>query len=383
MDIKTDFSEFEEPYAEETGHGGAEGLSEFVADLPLPSPPEIFERLEALGYKGQEPQRRAMSLMAYRHVRRLKRMYVEGTDRRLLPPKQNYLLVGPTGCGKTYLVELLFQHVFQLPTVILDITSFTESGYVGDDVRTVLTRLIDAAGGDQALASCGVVCLDEFDKIASSTSNARFAGQGTTKDVSGYGVQRELLKMFEGADVSVPMDYGFSQFGYRAEFSTRDVPFVACGAFAGMDELLKATRAGIGFRNAAEEEDASTLSLDEVGSFHKYGFLPELIGRFSRIVNFPSLPVETLRQILHENVLPQFVGEFEAEGLKLSVTEAALEHLIARSIKRGTGARGLNAELVAAVERAAFDNFAQTRGAEVVIGVSRGRLESEIRSPGS
>ena len=355
-----------------------EDLREFIAAVPLLAPIAISDELEKLGYKGQTDQRRALSLMAYRHVRRLKRIHVDGQDWSDLPPKQNVLMLGPTGCGKTYLVELLFQHILNLPAVVVDITSFTESGYIGDDVRTILTRLIINADGNPDLASCGVVCLDEFDKIASSGSTARFAGQGTTKDVSGYGVQRELLAMMQGANVVVPMDYGFSEYGTRIELSTRDIPFIACGAFSGMDELLSENRSNIGFR-ISPNGDSSQLSLEEVGSFQKFGFLPELIGRFSRIISFPSLPTDTLRQILVENVLPQFKNEFKGEGLELTVTEGAIDHIIARSERRGTGARGLQTELVAAVERAAFETFMSRSDVEVVIDVKAGQLTSEVR----
>lgn len=366
--------------AEEFFRQRDEAMREYVEALPIMPPADIAEELGRLGYKGQDEQRRAVSLMAYRHVRRLKRIYVEGEDWRALPPKQNVLMVGPTGCGKTYMVELLFRHVFKLPTVVVDVTSFTESGYVGDDVRTILTRLVGAAGDSSEVAECGVVCLDEFDKLASSSSNARFAGQGTTKDVSGYGVQRELLAMLEGTVVPVPMDYGFSAYGQRIELSTRNIPFIACGAFSGLDELLKTRRAGIGFRgNGGEGEDQTSLTLDEVESFQKFGFLPELIGRFSRIVVFQPLPAETLRRILAENVLPQFENEFRAEGLRLVVTDDALSHIVARCQRRGTGARGINTELVGAVERAAFETFARTKNAEVHITLADGRLESEVR----
>ena len=373
-------SEDDEEYATEEGEVTfplEENLRAFVEQLPILAPQQIAAELESLGYKGQDEQRAALSLMAYRHVRRLKRLHVDGEPQRDLPPKQNVLMVGPTGCGKTFLVELLFQHLFKLPTVIVDITSFTESGYVGDDVRTILTRLITVAGDNPLLASCGVICLDEFDKLASAGSNARFAGQGTTKDVSGYGVQRELLAMLEGTDVMVPMDYGFSAYGQRIELSTRNIPFIACGAFSGLDELLQQNRSNIGFRTSIDS--ASALTIEEVGSFQKFGFLPELIGRFSRIVSFPALPAETLRRILVENVLPQFQNEFRGEGLKLTVTEDALSYIIARSQKRGTGARGLHTELVAAVERAAFETFMRTTNAEVRIALSDGRLTSEIR----
>lgn len=352
-------------------------VRDFIDQVPLLSPVEISNELEKLGYKGQLDQRRALSLMAYRHVRRLKRIYLEGASPNDLPPKQNVLMLGPTGCGKTFMVELLFQNILKLPTVIVDITSFTESGYIGDDVRTILTRLMLNADGNLHLAECGVVCLDEFDKIASSSSNARFAGQGTTKDVSGYGVQRELLGMIHGADVVVPMDYGFSEYGRRIQVATYNIPFIACGAFSGMDELLRENRSNIGFRNVPGE-DLSQLTLDEVGSFQKFGFLPELIGRFSRIISFPKLSTETLKQILTENVLPQFSNEFKGEDLELTVSEAALDHLVARSEKRDTGARGLQTELVAAVERAAFDTFMQRKNARVLIDVKDGHLTSEV-----
>jgi ATP-dependent Clp protease ATP-binding subunit ClpX len=354
-----------------------EAVREFIEQVPLMSPVDISSELEKIGYKGQVDQRRALSLMAYRHVRRLKRIYLEGESPERLPPKQNVLMLGPTGCGKTYMVELLFQNILKLPAVIVDVTSFTESGYIGDDVRTILTRLMLNADGNQYLAECGVVCLDEFDKIAASSSNARFAGQGTTKDVSGYGVQRELLGMIHGTDVVVPMDYGFSEFGPRVPMSTRNIPFIACGAFSGMDDLLCENRSNIGFRHGPGE-DLSQLTLDEVGSFQRFGFLPELIGRFSRIISFPKLPTDTLKQILKENVLPQFINEFKAEELELTVSEAAIDHLVGRSEKRNTGARGLQTELIAAVERAAFDTFMQKKNARVVIDVKDGQLMSEV-----
>lgn len=355
-----------------------EAFRDFVHGLPQISPPEIADRLEQLGYKGQEEPRRALSLLAYRHVRRLKRLHVLDEQRQEVSPKQNTLMVGPTGCGKTFLVELLFQQIFHLPTVIVDVTSFTESGYIGDDVNTILTRLIFAAGGDVLKASCGIVCLDEFDKLASSTSNSRFAGEGTTKDVSGYGVQRELLKMVEGTDVMIPMDYGYSAYGQRAAFSTRDIPFIACGTFSGMDEINRSIEKSIGFRQKGEGEQVPPV-LEEIEVFQRYGFLPELMGRFARIVRFQSLPTDTLRQILLDNVLPQFIREFKTEGLQLTVTESALAHIIERSLKRGTGARGLHSGLIAAIEQAAFDTFNRVANAEVVIDVARGILKSEVR----
>jgi ATP-dependent Clp protease ATP-binding subunit ClpX len=356
-----------------------ERFRDFIRGLPTLSPPEIADRLEALGYKGQDEPRRALSLMAYRHVRRLKRLHVHGESRRQLSPKQNTLLVGPTGCGKTFLVELLFQQILQLPTVIVDITSFTESGYIGDDVNTILTRLVYAAEGNTLIASCGIVCMDEFDKLASSTSNSRFAGEGTTKDVSGYGVQRELLKIVEGTDVMVPMDHGYSSYGQRAQLSTRDIPFIACGTFSGMEEIQRSRSKSIGFRDEAAGGREPTPLLEEIEVFQRYGFLPELLGRFARVARFQPLPVETLRRILVENVLPQFVREFRVEGLSLTVTEAAIGHIVERSLKRGTGARGLHSGLILAIEQAAFETFHRVSNAEVQIDAVNGGLKSDVR----
>jgi ATP-dependent Clp protease ATP-binding subunit ClpX len=362
-------------YEEDKARTALSALRAFVHQLPILPPIEIVEELEHLGYKGQIEQRRAVALMAYRHIRRLKRLFINDEDPRRLPPKQNLLMVGPTGCGKTFLVELVFQHIFKMPTVIVDITSFTESGYIGDDVRTILTRLIESAGSEPYLAAIGVVCLDEFDKIAASSSNARFAGQGTTKDVSGYGVQRELLAMLEGKELLIPMDHGFSEFGQRAKISTRNIPFIACGAFSGFEEFQK-QRGGIGFNN--KEELTEELTVDEVGSFQKFGFLPELIGRFARIITFPALPEETLRAILIENIIPQFQHEFSGEDLRLTISDEAVSYLVKRSKKRATGARGLHSELVRAIESAAFETFGRQKDIEIIITCSKEGLESKI-----
>ena len=188
-------------------------VKDFIQTVPLPSPKKIYNELEKLGYRGQPLARKAVSLASYRHVKRLKLLHSKNTPRANLPPRPNSILMGPTGCGKTYLIELLFGEIFKLPFVIIDMTKFTESGYVGDDVVNILVQLVYAANESIDIAECGVIVLDEFDKIAGAYSSARFAGQGTTKDVSGYGVQRELLKILEGTDVQIPLDFGFLEPG--------------------------------------------------------------------------------------------------------------------------------------------------------------------------
>lgn len=367
-------SEQSVPDAGSNREGDRKGLlREFVGRLPLMPPAEMAEALERCGYKGQTRQRAALALMAYRHVRRLKRIYVEGWQRTALPPKQNVLMVGPTGCGKSYLVELLFQRLLGIPTVILDATSFTERGYVGDDVSTMLTRLVERARGDTTLASCGVICLDEFDKLASSSSSARFAGQGTTKDVSGYGVQRELLTLIEGTDALVPMDYGFSGHGPRLGLSTRDIPFIACGAFSGLELWRSQTARQIGF-SARVGRSTESVEMPDVAVFQGYGFIPELIGRFTQTLYFPALDKATLTTILLQNVLPRFQNEFRSEGIDLRVTDEALSHIVNQAAVRGTGARGLQTELVGIVERAACETFMRQMDIVLTITSEGGKL---------
>src|SRR5260221_3642763 len=213
---------------------GLEHFIKFVRELPIIPPKKIFQKLEEAGYRGQDEARRAVSLMAYRHVRRIKRIYLDGAKREQVLPKSNYLLIGPTGCGKTHLVELLFQQILRLPTVIIDITTYSETGYVGQDPSTILTRLLHAADDNPLLASIGIVCLDEFDKIASGQNNAIFAGAGTTKDVTGMGVQRELLKMLEAGEVVVPLELTHSTYGDHIVLSTRDIAFIPAGAVSGV-----------------------------------------------------------------------------------------------------------------------------------------------------
>jgi ATP-dependent Clp protease ATP-binding subunit ClpX len=369
---------------------GLEHFIKFVRELPAPSPRQIFARLEELGYRGQEEARRALALMAYRHVRRIKRIYLEGAKRELLLPKSNTLLIGPTGCGKTHLVELLFQQILRLPTVIIDITTYSETGYVGQDPSTILTRLLHAADDNPLLASIGIICLDEFDKIASGQNNAVFAGAGTTKDVTGMGVQRELLKMLESSEVVVPLEITHSTYGDHLVMSTSDVAFVAAGAFSGFHQVarMRAARDRIGFgRDGATPRSAegiavsfTTDEVEQVANFQAFGFLPELLARFSRFVPFAALDAATLMDILRTSVVDKLLREFEDEGFELVVDPAVLDHVVAEGLRRETGARGLAAVLTRHLERAAFDAFAESTGGEMRVRMEAGEILVELRS---
>jgi ATP-dependent Clp protease ATP-binding subunit ClpX len=228
-------------------HGVDEEAKAFVQSIPVRTPRDMAEAIRSRGYIGQERAVRAVSLMGYRHVARLRKLFVQHIPRDRLPPKSNMLFVGPTGCGKTYLVEIVFRDLLGLPTAIVDMTGFSETGYVGQDVASILTRLLYAADLNLVKCACGVVCLDEFDKIASGQNNAIFAGAGTTKDVSGLGVQRELLKMLEGSEMTVPLELSHSEYAQRTLVGTSDISFIACGTFSGLKGLIESRDEHIGF----------------------------------------------------------------------------------------------------------------------------------------
>ena len=220
-------------------------------------PRDIESHVSACGYVGQQKAVRAIALGAYRHVSRLRRIWLEGARRENLPPKTTMLFVGPTGCGKTYLVEILFRDILRLPTVVIDMTGFSETGYVGQDVNSILTRLLYASDMSLAYAAIGIVCLDEFDKLASGQNSAVFSGAGTTKDVSGLGVQRELLKMLESIEIPVPLEYTHSDYAPKAVMTTQDVGFVACGAFSGLQGHDRAATARSTSASGARRSRAS------------------------------------------------------------------------------------------------------------------------------
>ncbi|MFT6320229.1 MAG: ATP-dependent Clp protease ATP-binding subunit ClpX [Granulosicoccus sp.] len=364
-----------------------EYIADYLSQIPSNSPAELFKEISKFGYIGQDNAKKAVSLLAFRHVNRLRKIFMDGIDKRLLPTKENYLLLGPTGCGKTFLVETLFNQILKLPTVIIDITSYSETGYVGTDPVAILTRLIQAAQ-DSLIAQIGIVCIDEFDKISTGKNNAVFAGAGTTKDVGGLGVQKELLKMLEGAELDVPTSVTHSSYADRRAFKTEHVTFLASGAFSGFRQIVNASKKQIGFGGNSEDyEDPNKVAVsynredvDKVSYFERYGMMPELIGRFSRIVPFHALGKKELKMILSKNTIEQYSKEFELEGAKLKIDEKVIDKVVEDAFIRETGARGLKYALLEYLEDACFDFYSSKKKIkEVALTMKKGEIETKMK----
>lgn len=356
----------------------------FLSSVPLFTPEEMFNILHEKGYRGQEDARKSVCLLAYRHIKRLKLIFLHNVPQDKLPPRSNCLLMGPTGCGKTFLVELLFRDILSLPTVIVDMTTFSETGYVGDDVRTILTRLLYSAQMNPVLASFGAVCLDEFDKLASTENIARFDGAGTTKDVSGLGVQKELLKLLEGSVVPVPLDYNNTIYSQRVNMSTNNIVFIACGAFSGFRGLYKHVKGkcSLGFTKNVEKIEADKIAADyteemaeDIELFQKYGFLPELIGRFQRIVPMKALDAKTLKSILLDNVIQKYKNEFLTEKIEFEIEDDVIEYIVNMCLKKQTGARGLEAIITRHIEEIAFKYFGKGKRGKLTLFLKNNAIE--------
>ncbi len=367
-----------------------ENVADRLDGLKVQSPREIEKQLLSHGYRGQEYARRAGSVLAYRHMQRLRREFIEKAPTEDLSLRENYLFLGATGSGKTYLSELLFRDILGVPTVVADVTRCSETGYIGDDVLMLLSELYENAGQDRGWASCGVICLDEFDKLAASRSSARFAGEGTTKDVSGFGVQRGLLNLLSGQSSPFPTDFGYSGFGQRINMPLRNIMFIACGAFSGLKETAElamgaAPRIGFDADHSGSTDDSLVARigselLENTKAFSNYGILPELLGRFSRLVPFQPLEADVLREILEDTLLKSYRREFEQEHVELTVEEEVIKHIITSAGQRETGARGLRASLVPHLEEAAFQTFGEKTESRVRVYLEKGEVKLEVVS---